>query len=205
MQEFIDIIINLSSELWYTWLFILMALESSLIPLPSELVIIPAWYLSSIWEMNFFIAWISSLLWVLVWSTINYYLWKHYWKKIIHKLVKKYWKYILFSIDHYEKSEKYFERHWSITTFIGRFIPAIRQFISIPAWIFNMNMGKFLLYTWIWAGIWNFLLLMIWYIAWENKELIALYSYEILIISLISILIIGIIYYYLHKKKYAKL
>jgi membrane protein DedA with SNARE-associated domain len=202
MHEIITTITNFASELWYTWIFIMMVLESSFFPFPSEVAMIPAWYLASTWEMDFFIALIVWTFWAIVWATINYVIWYYLWKKTIHKIVKKYWKFFLITIDHIKSTEKYFENHWSITTFLGRFITVVRQLISIPAWMFKMNFTKFFIYTLFWAMLWNLILMTIWYIAWENKELIAKYSYEILLWSIIFIIIIANIYYYLHKKKY---
>lgn len=166
---------------------------------------IPAWYLASIWEMDFFIALLVWTFWALVWATINYILWFYLWSKIIHKLVKKYWKYVLITPNHYRETEKYFEKHWSITTFLARFITVVRQLISIPAWVFKMNFTKFFIYTWLWAWLWNLILMSIWYLAWENKELIAKYSFEILIVSVMFILITANIYYYLHRRKNDKI
>ncbi len=166
---------------------------------------IPAWYLASIWEMDFFIALLVWTFWALVWATINYILWFYLWSKLIHKLVKKYWKYVLITPNHYRETEKYFEKHWSITTFLARFITVVRQLISIPAWVFKMNFTKFFLYTWLWALLWNLILMSIWYLAWENKELIAKYSFEILIASVLFILITANIYYYLHRRKNDKI
>jgi len=205
MHDIINSIVNFASELWYTWIFIMMVLESSFIPFPSEVAMIPAWYLSSIWKMDFSIALIVWTLWALVWATINYIIWYYLWSKSIHKLINKYWKYFLITRLHYDKAEKYFEKHWSITTFLWRFITVIRQLISLPAWVFKMNFTKFFIYTWLWAWIWNLILMCIWYMAGENKELIDKYSYEILVISTISIIIIANIYYYLNKKKNANL
>ncbi len=205
MHEIINTIVNFSSDLWYTWIFIMMVIESSFIPFPSEIAMIPAWYLSSIWKMNFSIALIVWTFWAIIWASINYILWYYLWDKTINKLIKKYWKYFLITKQHYETTEKYFEKHWSITTFLARFITVVRQLISLPAWVFKMNFAKFFFYTWLWAWLWNLILMTIWYIAWENKELIAEYSYEILIGSVFFILIIANIYYYLYKKKYGKI
>ena len=141
---------------------------------------VPAGYLASIWQMNFIVALWVGTTWAIIGATINYMLAYKLWEPIIKKLIHKYWKYIFVNETHYIKSEKYFQKHWNITTFLARFIPAIRQLISLPAWAFKMNFPKFAFYTWLWAWIWNLILMSIWYIAWENKELISKYSKEAL-------------------------
>lgn len=205
MHEIITVIVDFASQLWYTWVFVMMVIESSFFPFPSEVAMIPAWYLASTWEMNFSIALIVWTFWALVWATINYALWYYLWSKTINKLINKYWKYVLITKNHYHSTEKYFQNHWSITTFLARFITVVRQLISIPAWVFKMNFAKFFFYTWLWAWLWNLLLMTIWYIAWENKELIAKYSFEILIWAVFFTITIANIYYYLHTKKNEKI
>lgn len=201
MHEIINIIVEIVWDMWYTWIFIMMILESSFFPFPSEVAMIPAWYLASTWVMNFYIALFVWTLWALVWASINYALWYLLWDKIIKKLINKYWKYLFIKIEHYEKSEKYFKEHWIITTFLARFITVIRQLISLPAWVFKINIAKFLLYTWLWAWIWNLMLMLIWYVAWENRELIWKYSKELLIFGIVFVILIWVIYYYIHKNK----
>jgi membrane protein DedA with SNARE-associated domain len=183
----------------------MMIIESSFFPFPSEVAMIPAWFLASIWKINFAIALIVWTFWALIWATINYAIGNYLWDKTIHRLIKKYWKYILLTTEHYDATEKYFEKHWSITTFLARFITVVRQLISIPAWVFKMNFAKFLFYTWLGAWIWNLILMTVWYIAGENKELIAMYSYQILAGVLLLIILIANIYYYLNKKKYEQI
>ena len=178
----------------------MMVIESSFFPFPSEIAMVPAWYLASIGKMNFIIAFLIWTLWAIIWATINYFLAKKLWLPIVHKLVHKYWKYIFLNISHFDKAEKYFLDHWSVTTFIWRFIPAVRQLISLPAWAFKMNIAKFLFYTWLGAWIWNLILMAIWYIAWENRELISQYSKEALIWVLVLCITIWIVYFIIHKK-----
>lgn len=202
MHEIIDFIVRLVWSMWYTWIFIMMTLESSFFPFPSEVAMIPAWYLASTWEMNFYIALIVWTLWALLWASINYALWYFLWWKIIKKLIHKYGKFFLITDSHYEKTEKYFQKHWVITTFLARFITVVRQLISLPAWVFKMNIPKFLFYTWLWAGLWNLMLMVLWYIAWENRELIARYSKELLIWWIVFVILIWIIYYYINKKRW---
>lgn len=205
MYEIITTIVNFASDLWYIWIYVMMVLESSFFPFPSEVAMIPAGFLASIWEMDFAIALLVWTFWALTWATINYILGFYLWDKLVHKLIKKYWKYVLITTKHYDLTEKYFEKHWSITTFLARFITVIRQLISLPAWVFKMNFAKFFFYTWLWAGLWNLILMTIGYIAWENKELIKEYSFEILAWTIIFVILAGNIYYYLHIRKNAKI
>lgn len=204
MHHLVDIIVAFADKLGYTGIFIMMVIESSFIPFPSEVAMIPAGYLSSIGKMNIVFAFMAGTIWAMVWASINYFLWKHLGATVIKKLIEKYGKYILFNAHHYEKSEKYFKSHWAITTLLGRFIPGVRQLISIPAGIFRMNYGVFLIYTFIWAGSWNAILLAIGYIAWENEELIhKMTGNAVLIIFLILWTIVW--GYVLYAKKQVKL
>jgi membrane protein DedA with SNARE-associated domain len=205
MHQFVDFIVNMVGSMGYTWIFIMMVIESSFIPFPSEVAMIPAGYLASQWQMNFLIALLVGTLWALWWAIINYILGYYLWEKIIKKIIKKYGKYMFLSVEHYEKSEIFFQKHGSVTTFLWRFISWVRQIISLPAWVFKMNIPKFLFYTFFGAGLWNLALMVVGYIAWENKELIWRYSHELLIGSIFIIVWIWGIYFlthtYLCKKK----
>jgi membrane protein DedA with SNARE-associated domain len=182
----------------------MMVLESSFFPFPSEVAMIPAWYLSSTWEMSFTLALIAWTLWALFWSIINYTLWYYLWHKTIVYLIEKYWKYFFITETHYQKTEKYFKEHGIITTFLARFITVIRQLISLPAWVFKINIPAFLFYTGLGAWLWNLALMVIGYIAGENEELIKQYSKELLIWGVVFMIVIWGIYYVIHKKKNAK-
>lgn len=200
MHEIINSIVAIVGELGYIGIYIMMVLESSFFPFPSEVAMIPAGYLASTWDMNFSMALLVGTFWALTGACINYFLWYKLGGPIIKSIIKKYWKYVLIKSEHYEKSEKYFKKHGSITTFLARFITVIRQLISLPAWVFHMNVWKFIFYTSLWAGIWNLILMTIWYIAWENKELIAQYTKELLIGWVIFVLLIAWIYYLKNKR-----
>jgi len=201
MHELVDFIVNIVWDMWYVWIYLMMTIESSFIPFPSEVAMIPAWYLVSIWKMNFLMAFIAWTMWAMTGSIINYLLWFYLGWPIIKKLVHKYGKYIFLKEDHYLQAETYFQKHGSITTFLGRFIPAVRQLISIPAGIFKMNIAKFLFYTFIWAWTWNLILMGLGYVAWENKDLIEKYSKELLFLTLAFVVIIWVVYYFINKKK----
>jgi len=186
----------------------MMVIESSFIPFPSEVAMLPAWYLSALWEMNIFIAFAVWTLWALCWATINYYLWMKYGSRVVTSMIHKYGKYILLRESHYLKAENYFQTHGPITMLVWRFIPAVRQLISIPAGIFRMKYSTFALLTVIWAGTWNAILLTIWYIAWKNDELIKKLLSEaflLIIIILGTIVSCYVIYVKSQSKKLKKI
>ncbi len=203
MHSIVDIILGLVEGMWYLGIYIMMVIESSFIPFPSELAMVPAGYLVSLGRMSIYGAFIVGTLGAMTWASINYFWGKYLGKPAVEKLIKKYGKYILLSQKHYKHSERYFQSHGSITTLLGRFIPAVRQLISIPAGIFQMNYIKFLLYTTLWAGIWNMILLTIGYIAGKNDALIKKLLSETLLIVLIILWII-VVGYVRYVKSQAK-
>ncbi len=201
MYEIIDFIVKIAEQFWYTGVFFMMLLESSFFPFPSAAAMIPAWYLASTWQMNFTIALTVWTLWALIGATINYVLWYYLWDKVVKNLIQSYWKYFLISMAHYNKTETYFQKHWSITTFLARFITVVRQLISIPAWVFKMNFAKFLFYTGLWAWLWNLVLMSFWYMAGENREMIKQYSFELLMWWLLFVVFVWLTYFYLNKNR----
>ena len=195
-QDLVDLIFD-----WgYLGIFLLMSVESSFIPFPSELVLIPAGYLASQEQMNILLIMTSTLLGSLVGAFINYYLAL----KLGRKLLIKYGKYFLISSQTLEKMDKYFDKHGAISTFIGRLIPGIRQLISIPAGLSGMSITVFAIYTALGAGIWGLTLVLLGYFIGQNQELIELYLSQITTIALIAVAIIGIIYIYIQKQKSKK-
>jgi len=194
MHDIIEYIVGIVWDLGYTGIFVMMILESSFFPFPSEVAMIPAWYLASTGEMNFYLAFLAGTIWALIWATINYVLWYKLGWPVIKSLIHKYWKYFFIKDEYYQKTELYFKKHWVITTFLARFITVIRQLISFPAGVFKMHFWKFLFYTGLWAWAWNLILMTIWYIAWENKELIAQYTKELLIASIVFVIFIALGY-----------
>ena len=198
-SELASFIVEKVDQFGYAGIFAMMTIESSFIPFPSEVAMIPAWYLSSTGEMNIILAFLAWTFWALFGASINYFLGKKLGSPIIKGLISKFGKYMFLSLRHYEQAETFFQKHGSVTTFNGRFIPAVRQLISIPAWVFHMNIPKFLFFTGLWAGIWNMILLGIWYVAWENKELIAEYSHEAILWTFGLIIVVSIAYYFIDK------
>lgn len=159
-HEFIIQVIIFTNSLGYFGFFILMAIESSFLPIPSELMLIPAGVLVAGGSMNFAMLLASCVAGSIFGALVMYYLAYFLGRRGFNKLANK----IPFiSHSHLEKSEKYFEKNGDITVFIGRFIPVVRHLISIPAGFAKMNVWKFCLYTGIGAGVWSTILIDIGY------------------------------------------
>ena len=182
----------------YLGIFILMTIESSFIPFPSEVVLIPAGYLASKGEMNLFMIFAMALLGSLTGALINYFGAMF----IGRTLLEKYGKYIFIKPSALNKMDNYFEKHGHISTFTGRLIPGIRQLISIPAGIAQMNMKVFALYTALGAGLWSAILIALGYIIGDNEELIKNYLSLITLVALFSVVTILVLYFYIQRKTF---
>lgn len=192
-QDLVDLIFD-----WgYLGIFIMMAIESSFIPFPSEIVLIPAGYLAFKGDMGVSMIMISALGGSMVGAFVNYYLALLLGRKIL----QKYGKYFFIKESALEKMDNFFDKHGHISTFAGRLIPGIRQLISIPAGLARMNLGVFSLYTALGAGIWAFILVMLGYFIGENQALIDQYLKQITILVLAVLVVVSSLYIYYQKKK----
>ena len=192
LHEIINYLVSTIWAMWYIWIFALMFLESSFFPFPSEVVMIPAWYLASKWEMNIYLVILIWIFWSLAGAWFNYVLASKFWKKLLSKFISK---------DKLDKLDNFFDKHGHISTFTGRLIPWVRQYISFPAWLAKMNWWKFSLYTSLWAGIWVSVLALLWYFLWENEHLWKSKLKEITIITLILVIVLIVAYYFYTKRK----
>ncbi|MRR56044.1 MAG: DedA family protein [Deltaproteobacteria bacterium] len=156
----------------YPGLFLLMAMESSLVPVPSELVMPPAGYLAHQGLMNPWIAIAAGTVGSLAGAYANYYGARY----LGRPLILRYGKYFLIPPAKFQKVEKFFLRHGEISTFIGRLLPVMRHLISIPAGLSGMNHLRFSAYTLLGAFIWCSILTWIGYEIGRNQELIMAYS-----------------------------
>jgi membrane protein DedA with SNARE-associated domain len=201
LHSIIDTVVNFFGSLGYIGIFVMMTIESSFIPFPSEVAMIPAGALIQRWEMTFIMALLAGTAGAWLGATINYILGYYLGGPIIKKLIHKYGKYILLNELHYIQAEQFFQKNGAITTFIGRFIPAVRQLISIPAWVFKMNFLVFSIWTILGAWIWNIILLAIGYYASDKQDIILAYFKEIVFICLF---IAGWYFAYKYYKKTKK-
>ena len=171
----------------YPGIFVLMAMESSVIPIPSELIMPPAGYLAQAGQMNMLAAILSGVFGSLFGAYANYFA-AHY---LGRPLILKYGRYVCITEEKFMKVETFFLRHGEISTFIGRLLPVVRHLISLPAGLAGMNHLKFSLYTLLGAGIWVTILTWIGYFIGSNQGLIMQYShralYGVLVLSVLLI------------------
>ena len=192
-QDLVDLIFD-----WgYLGIIIMMAIESSFIPFPSELVLVPAGYLASQGQMSIAAIMGSALFGSLAGSFINYYLAL----TLGRKFLLKFGKYFFIKEEALLKMEEYFKKHGHISTFTGRLIPGIRQLISIPAGLAKMNLVQFSLYTTLGAGIWALILTLLGYFIGANQELIHQYLKEITLLVVFLLLILISVYFAYQKRK----
>ena len=183
----------------YIGIFLLMALESSFFPFPSEIVMIPAGFLASLEKYNLFGVILAGSLGSLTGALFNYYFAKRYGLR----LLLKYGKYIGIKQKSIDKMMKFFETHGVFGTFIGRLLPGIRQYISLPAGMVNLPIIKFSFYTILGASIWVAILVFLGF-SFGNimtYDKVVAQKLTIFILINVAILILG---YTLYKRLFRK-
>lgn len=184
----------------------LMAAESSILPVPSEMVIPPAVFvaLEPGSNLNIFLIILFGTIGALIGASFNYLMSMWLGRFVIYKFAdSKLGKLFLLSSEKIQKSEKFFNKHGKTSTFVGRFIPVIRHLISIPAGLAKMNYLSFVLYTALGAGLWNCCLALLGYVAHGQQDLINRYSHELsyVFFAVGAILVIWLVVKSVHKKK----
>lgn len=198
-----------STHMNYASITALMTIESSFIPFPSEVVIPPAAFVASeptsvlcatgVYPIDVMIIVLFGTLGALLGAIINYVLSVWLGRPIIYKFAdSKLGHLCLLSSEKVQKAEDYFREHGNMSTFIGRFIPGIRQLISIPAGLSRMHFGAFLFYTFIGAFAWNCVLALLGYIANGQMDMIKEYSHELSVAILV--LAVAVILFFVIKK-----
>jgi membrane protein DedA with SNARE-associated domain len=192
LQEIVNYLVSTIGSFGYIGIFALMFLESSFFPFPSEVIMIPAGYLAFKGEMNMFLIIISGLLGSLSGAWFNYLLASKFGRKFLEKFI---------SNEKLNKLDDFFEKHGHISTFSGRLIPGVRQYISFPAGLSKMNGVLFTFFTALGSLIWILVLVSLGYFLGQNQELIHKYLKEITIITLVILSFIIFIYYKYQKNK----
>ena len=195
LHDIIDFIVSSVSSWGYAGIFVMMFLESSFFPFPSEVAMIPAGYLAHKGEMSLALAFISGTLGSLLGAIFNYYLCYFFGREI----VLKYGKFVGITHEKMDKFEAFFNKHGEISTFNSRLIPGIRQYISLPAGLAKMNIFRFCLFTTLGAGIWCAILLVVGYFLGSNPDKQTLLAITIALLAVVAI--ISVIYIVKQRKR----
>ncbi|MCL5730404.1 MAG: DedA family protein [Candidatus Pacearchaeota archaeon] len=202
----VSFVLGAIDKLGYVGIFLGMTIESSFLPLPSELMLIPAGALISQGKMNFAVVFLAAILGSILGAIINYFIALSFGRRAIESLVSRYGKFLFIGRHELDSTDKYFLRHGEITTFIGRLLPGIRHLISLPAGFAKMDLFRFSLFTGIGAGFWSLVLI---YTGWlADKHQFWLKQHPVFIIVFIltaSFLIISsyILFIKYRRKKLA--
>lgn len=166
IAEWINQLIHFSiDQINYFWVMLLMTIESSFVPFPSEAVIPPAAYKAFEGNMSIYLVWLFATLGSLWGALLNYYLAKFLGRKIVYAFAEsRVGRLMMLSREKIDKAEAYFIEKGSISTLIGRLIPWVRQIISVPAGLAGMDMKKFILFTVLGSGLWNAVLCALGYL-----------------------------------------
>lgn len=205
MEFLVNKILFLLGNLDYSSVFLLMALESSFIPFPSEVIVPPAAYLASKGSLNFFLVIIVGSLGSLVGAIINYFIAYFLGRPLVYRIVDhRISKILLINSSKVEKAENFFLRYGALSTFMGRLVPGVRQLISLPAGFSKMNFKEFCLYTVLGAGLWVTILAALGYFFGANQELLHQFAREISNTFLVlALLVLLFMVFYKKKKKRA--
>jgi membrane protein DedA with SNARE-associated domain len=200
MTAFLNWLVEAIGTMGYSGILFLMFIESTFIPLPSELVIPPAGYLIYQKQMNWIGVVASGTAGSLLGALFNYgiaiYLGRPF--------ILRYGKYFGVSENHFRKGEDFFLKHGNISTFIGRLILGVRHYISFPAGLCRMNLMKFCFYTAFGAGIWVGILAYIGYFVGDNKDRIMEMSRQWTLYVIIGCGLLIAVYIFWHKRKQRK-
>jgi membrane protein DedA with SNARE-associated domain len=201
LASYFDILLNylvyLIEKLGYLGIFIAMFLESTFVPIPSEVIMIPAGIAVYKGSLNLYITIAVGVLGNLLGALFNYFLCAYFGRPILFKIGK----YIFLKEQTIIKIEEYFKKHGEISTFVGRLIPGVRHYISLPAGIAKMNLKAFCFYTFSGSFIWVTILTYLGYAIGENRELIKQYLDIIILSCLVGCALLVIIYMAVMKVK----
>lgn len=192
------------NNITYPTIFLLMTIESSFIPFPSEIVIPPAAWKAANGDLNIYLVVLTASFGCIIGALINYYIAKTLGRKMIYALAEtKIAHMMMIKKESIEKSELFFLKYGIMSTLIGRLVPAVRQLISLPAGLSKMKMRDFLLFTFIGSSLWNIILAFLGYFFYKQQDIMKRYYKDISIaaVVLFSLFIFYIIYKLVTSKK----
>lgn len=205
IEYLIDLIVQFVKDLGYVGIFIMTFIESSFLPIPAEITMIPAGYLVSQGEMNGWIVMIAATAGSIGGASLNYWIALRFGRN----LLLKYSKFLFITEAKLIKIEAFFEEHGNISTFTGRLLPGVRHFISFPAGLARMNIARFSFYTGLGGGLWMYALLLVGYFLGENadvaKQFVFALAGKFIIGAVLLVLGYVVFHRYRQRKKLDKL
>lgn len=202
LHSVIQWLIETVSALGYPGIVLLMFIESSFLPLPSELVMPPAGYLVAHGRMDAALAILAGTAGSILGALFNY------WFAVIvgEPFLRRYGKYVLLRAHHLDRAEAFFARHGEISTFVGRLLPVVRHLISIPAGMARMRLGRFVGFTALGAGIWCTVLVYIgWFLGQHEAVLmegvVRAYSTKAVLYMLPILVVLVVVYVVLQRRR----
>ncbi len=209
-EAFVRWLTDLIFDLGYPGITLLMAVESSFFPFPSEVVLPPAGYLAAQGRMNVGLVVASGLFGSLLGALFNYYVAVY----LGRPFLVRFGKYVLVKEAHLTRAERFFEDHGEISTFVGRLVPVVRQLISVPAGIARMRLDRFIAYTALGAGIWSVILTAIGWIIGKNAGLVgdldsllenpAVHQYSTMALLILAPILVTIVTVYVLRHRKAR-
>jgi membrane protein DedA with SNARE-associated domain len=200
LMEMVSWLVETIGYMGYTGIVVLMTVESSLFPFPSEVVIPPAGFLAATGRMDLTLVILAGIAGSLLGAFFNYWMAL----KLGRPFFERYGKYVFVSHEALERADLYFAKHGHISTFVGRLIPGIRQLISLPAGVARMPLGIFTFFTALGAGIWVVVLALLGYFLGDNKALIHQHLHTITYATLGFCLLLGVGYWRWQRRKALK-
>lgn len=198
LHGMIQWMVDFVHTLGYPGIFIMTFLESTFVPIPSEITMIPAGYLVQQGHMNLAWVMIASITGTIGGALVNYYIAYYYGRRFLYA----YGKYLFFGHDKMEKLEKFFASHGEISTFTGRLVPGLRHFISFPAGLAHMDVKKFCIYTGIGGALWMSTLVGVGYFIGGRKEMIRRYMPYVTVAAIAAVGLMVVVYMW--RKRRAK-
>jgi len=196
LEEICRAVAEAVMSIGYPGIFLLMAIESSFIPFPSELVMPPAGYWIAQGKMSWAPVLLSGIAGSLLGAYANYYIALY----LGRPFFLRYGKYFLVSPKQIERCDRFFASHGEIATFVGRLIPQVRQLISLPAGLSRMTLWRFSLYTALGAGIWITVLTWIGYLVGKNQDMLQQYLHGAVLWTLLAVGVILLVYIRVHRR-----
>lgn len=205
LESFIQWLLDRFRDLGYPGIIVLMAIESSILPLPSELVMPPAGYLAAKGELNFVVVVLCGMLGSVLGALANYALAAWVGRVVVHRIGR----YVFISERSLNRAEQFFARHGEISTFIARMLPVVRHLISIPAGLARMPLGRFVLFTALGAGVWCTVLTGIgWFIGRNESVLLGALNQEVqrsvghvMLYLVPALVLVGLVYVWWHRRR----